>query len=789
MSNHGGINAALLNMCARAQNSKDDPPPQLTSSSALERKDPPRGTRAKEDYTWLQEALASVEPTEKKILRLLETIEEGKDVSGDDYISAIEELSDLVEDINWATEFNLMNGPERVLKVLRENEEVKKEDEARDALVMVMAHAAQLNDAVQRKFCEAHWEEYLVPLLREYIKSKSPSLAPVLHACSCLCRSCEYNTVIFIREGGLDALTEILATALKTEKVKDFPEKVVRRTLFFVGSLAEFGISTESLMRLVCKHVSSCTATEAVQVTGAQALVDLATKSLATVKSITDSEMKDKLREWKRLTAAGKLNDARSDLSDKLCVLKLCSINNEEIYIYILCVRDDRYRVESSLTFSSLSHYTLAYVNFVSMRMKIIGYLSSDFKNAVVQGAIECQKVDESSSGISLDLVFTDSSSGRKWMGLARQSSTVCDEIKEAIIDEEKYSATELYILDGPSLLGNTEPNTTYERNDDKVVTPRVPTTIDDKNITACITLANILAQRGLSTAEVLQAISLDSGIDDITQNLNLISDVDGNGVRELNARGYSLLNMDYFLDERVKRIVANRAYVALSRAEGYEDASERFLPFVDRDVVLLSNSGGIMSGLGATKQSRKHRREETPPLDTNADILTKNVTTDCAVNSRLDKCPLPFDTGDITRTKVTPPEEALIATWSAKRNHSYKACKLVPQGVIRNNEELIAAEEDYDTLVTAFHRLMSSIQAHSDLTAKIKDWRQTIGAESRCTPELNEQLKIWLNQQVEARNTVEKWMHQLQTESLYLEREITEFLLLDRLALPDSTE
>lgn len=318
MSHDGGVNAALLNMCARAQ----APPTSsstLSSSSALEaeKKRPP--PRSQEDYKWLQDAMASVEPTEKKILRLLNTVEDQRPEAlfSDTYLEAVEELGDLVEDINWAKEFALMNGPRRILNILSQNKALETEVEARNGLLLIIAHSSQLNSDVQQKFSDANWHEYLLPLLRELIRGPASSTAAALHACSCLCRSSELNTITFIQNGGLEILEELLRLPDGEEgdgMVQS--DKVLRRTMFLVGSLAEFGVSTTSLIRGVCRQISRSGASDDIKTTGAQALLDLCEKSLKTVREVVAAELKVVLREWRRLSLPH--DDPRQKLAKKM---------------------------------------------------------------------------------------------------------------------------------------------------------------------------------------------------------------------------------------------------------------------------------------------------------------------------------------------------------------------------------------------------------------------------------------------------------------------------------------
>lgn len=328
MSLDGGVNAALLNMCARAQGNTERQQPSLTTSSSLnctknngsssEQKLP---ERTKEDYQWLRSVIASVEQTEKKICRLLNTIEQEKDISFDNFMLAAEELGDLVEDINWATEFGMMNGPQKTLEALRSHPVVVESAPARDALLTIVANSSQLHEGIQKLFAEAHWESTVLPILHETAKNGPPSsLAVVLHAVSCLCRSSEVNTITFIKHGGMDVLAAILRRGIGengADQASMHSVKVLRRTMFFTGSLSEFGLSTEALIRLICKHMTFSFTSEELQQAGAQALCDISEKGLKKVREVASSEMKSVLQDWKRLVELGEIEDSRKDLITK----------------------------------------------------------------------------------------------------------------------------------------------------------------------------------------------------------------------------------------------------------------------------------------------------------------------------------------------------------------------------------------------------------------------------------------------------------------------------------------
>ena len=232
------INAALLNMCARVRESGNSATegPQLSSTPALAPANSTTTTassapassvapaRPASDYEWLRQALASVESPEKRVKQLLFQME-GKTADGkadvadvEDRVEALEELSDMVEDVNWAAEFALMEGPQRVLKALQQERTAHplaaihdatlaaataKEQEEKEKVVvtavsgaanmtftslpiytqlaMTVAHSAQLNEPVQAIYRAAHWEEILLQLLHDAVNAVQAVWGSVSH--------------------------------------------------------------------------------------------------------------------------------------------------------------------------------------------------------------------------------------------------------------------------------------------------------------------------------------------------------------------------------------------------------------------------------------------------------------------------------------------------------------------------------------------------------------------------------------------------------------------------------
>ncbi|TPP41391.1 hypothetical protein CGC20_9675 [Leishmania donovani] len=238
MSSDSGINAALLNLCAQLQDGG-------ARSAANERPSAPNHTegsretaeqsstsaavcataltaapaaaaqaqaRRAADYEWLRSALASVESPEKRVKQLLFNMEnlttEGKPgpLVQEERLEALEELADMVEDVNWAAEFALMQGPQRLLDVMRceraahpllatGSRDPSASVEAADStgrgdrevqtathdgipssavplfteFAMIIAHSAQLNEPVQTAYGAAHWEDIILPFMGECI--------------------------------------------------------------------------------------------------------------------------------------------------------------------------------------------------------------------------------------------------------------------------------------------------------------------------------------------------------------------------------------------------------------------------------------------------------------------------------------------------------------------------------------------------------------------------------------------------------------------------------------------
>jgi hypothetical protein len=261
MSNDPVINAALFRFCQLA----DDGPRNAAGAQPLaKRRDPA-------DLQWLREALESVEAPEKIVQKLLIII--GKDdTTADELMNALEELSDTVEDMNWAIEFMLMNGHTIVLRLLESNPRAKSSAEVRRLLAMIVAHACQQNDKVQKAFNDAKWADVLVPLTRN--EDDLAALAALLHACSCMCRECDEGSAAFLAAGGIEMLQKLLSPQC-ADKIN---EKIANRVLFLVGYFSRIGVSSAELIENACFCIVNPSSSPEVSSTAASVVQQIVAK-------------------------------------------------------------------------------------------------------------------------------------------------------------------------------------------------------------------------------------------------------------------------------------------------------------------------------------------------------------------------------------------------------------------------------------------------------------------------------------------------------------------------------
>lgn len=197
-----------------AEQSRTSAAPCATALAAVPAAAAQDPARPASDYEWLRSALASVESPEKRVKQLLFNMEnlttEGKPgpLAQEEQLEALEELADMVEDVNWAAEFALMQGPQRLLDVMRRERAAhpllvtgsgdasasveaaigtgRGDPEVQTAthdgipssavplfieLAMIIAHSAQLNEPVQAAYGAAHWEDIILPFMGDCIAS------------------------------------------------------------------------------------------------------------------------------------------------------------------------------------------------------------------------------------------------------------------------------------------------------------------------------------------------------------------------------------------------------------------------------------------------------------------------------------------------------------------------------------------------------------------------------------------------------------------------------------------
>jgi hypothetical protein len=237
-----------------------------------------RPQRSAEDLRWLREAIQAVEAPERLVKRLLTTVVDAEEAT-DALLGDLAELSDTVEDMNWAVEFVLMKGHVVVLKAFAKPF-VDKSPEVRRLLALIVAHASQQNEQVQKSFIDAKWAEVFVPLVAQ--EDDPQVLAALLHACSCMCRECDEGSKGFITGGGL----RVLEAMLQAPDASRVTAKVVQRTLFLVQYFATVGISSEALLRASTAKLVSSDSSAEVATSAATALYTTFQRSPDIVKPI-----------------------------------------------------------------------------------------------------------------------------------------------------------------------------------------------------------------------------------------------------------------------------------------------------------------------------------------------------------------------------------------------------------------------------------------------------------------------------------------------------------------------
>ncbi|KAH9577446.1 hypothetical protein LSM04_005884 [Trypanosoma melophagium] len=279
MSNDPSMNTALLNFCT----SVDNGPKEKTELPK----------RTAEEMQWLKEALESVEAPERQIERNLAILTR-EDASESECLTALEEMSDLVEDINWAIEFSLRSGHRIILDFLVKSKLATENEEVRQAAAMVIAHAAQLNEAVQKCFEAAQWQDILLPFLK---KEESPAVvAALLHSCSCLCRDYAPNAILFDHAEGITVINRLLG--IYGEGTPRRNTKITRRLLFLVAYLAEVvKMDTNELIPLVCRQTTSDN--EDVQTAAARSLCVFLNKNSAAVKVALHEVAPNTVSRWR----------------------------------------------------------------------------------------------------------------------------------------------------------------------------------------------------------------------------------------------------------------------------------------------------------------------------------------------------------------------------------------------------------------------------------------------------------------------------------------------------------
>lgn len=193
------------------------------------------------------ECIKGIEPPEQLMQKSLEALRDDSLVD-DDRIAVLERLADLVEDIDFARDFIVFNGPVQMLDMLKKRPE---NAAVRRLIALTIAQSCQQHDKVQEAFVQLKYADHVVPQLVD--ESDAAVRAALLLLCSNMSRQCEVGTAAFLAAKGLEALQHILLT--HGDDVKS-----VSRALFLVEYLASVGISAVGIIEAVARllaHESS----------------------------------------------------------------------------------------------------------------------------------------------------------------------------------------------------------------------------------------------------------------------------------------------------------------------------------------------------------------------------------------------------------------------------------------------------------------------------------------------------------------------------------------------------
>lgn len=215
MSTLPGINTAILDFCTRLDNG-----PRVDASAA-----PPRPVRDPEDYKFLRLAMEHMEYPEKTLKKLLDFANKTFASSHPNQSAAtsesidgvpkeeverqlkecLEQIDELVEDLNLAVEYRLMQGPQATLTWLR-SRWTAEQPTLRSLCARIVAHSSQNDSDVIAAF--EGWEKVLLPILTH--ETDFAARADFLLALGSLCRGNDASTGTFLLNDGLLVVERIV---------------------------------------------------------------------------------------------------------------------------------------------------------------------------------------------------------------------------------------------------------------------------------------------------------------------------------------------------------------------------------------------------------------------------------------------------------------------------------------------------------------------------------------------------------------------------------------------------
>lgn len=432
--------------------------------------------------------------------------------------------------------------------------------------------------------------------------------------------------------------------------------------------------------------------------------------------------------------------------------------------------------------------------------MNCLCSLPTDLVESFSQGKVEflTKRVQNSPDSLEeLEITFLATFKGKKWVAIATRHQCInVQETSEPAV-EENDSFTPIrnpYLVDSSSwktfsispLSSSSELHSSVEESMDSFTLLHKVKEILDSDSPSSVSLrmlAQHFALKNFTISDALKILRIGgraTGEAEFQEHLYFFDRFGPDDKLRLRAEGFLLVDLEQYESFAEKRTVASKALpplLALDNKDIPADLNDfiekriRLLaPYADRDV-LLSSSGGIMSGLGLSQGRKRWRSDNTEvksfPCKAKPSVAKVELVS-------IDQCPFSWEQCDLSQYFRGEQAEYLRELDKNRPKSTRNAFFFFDES---SDSQVLASLENYSKLLQLFGDIQLILFRYSKFTLIANAWRENYAVDARCSSKLVEELNKKWEDQVGPRFFLEKKYSQCHAELYAKERDLVNYI------------